>query len=278
MTAAKNSSELVPVTPEANLPAIQQQWASEFDSEMSKGGFNLPQIGIAKDIQQFIMPPADAAVKTFRGIYLGEVRYNILFPPKEDGKEQAKELPICVSRDGVHGSKERTILEGVTDVKSGEISDKSAYGTCASCWFNQFGSGKEGAGKACQNKSTMMIWPLGMEAVVPYLINLPVTSLTFRVVSAPLGISIAGSEIRAAMPVLKAPPTAIEAEFYLEKQQKGSWVWSTLRAKVIGTVSNDDYARCSAFAKKYMPWLSEKATEADSDLQDAEVIDDAIGY
>lgn len=268
---AKEKLELVPAS--SNVPAVQAEWESDWQAEMEKGGFNLPQIAIVREKQLFELPPGDKYEKTFQGIYLGEVRFNIKFPPKDEG-DDSKTPPECVARDAQNGSRDVETIE-VVDPKTNATVAQPIFGKCASCWFNKFGSGKDGTGKACQNKSSLMIWPTGIDAVLPYLLNVPVTSLTYRILSAPNGISNAGAVIRAAMPVLKAPPTAIHAEFFLEKQTKGAWVWSTLNAKVLGVTSQEDYRRCADFAKKYMPWLTEKAAEVDqTETTDAEVVDD----
>lgn len=271
----QTSSELVPVQGQTTaLATIDEMLAQDLAREMEAGGFNLPRIEINHKDQVFKMPPGDVFAKTFRGIYLGEARFNIMFPPKAPGQAEEKQVPLCIARDAIHGSAEATLTTH-TDTKTGAVTDESIYGKCSQCFYNKFGSGAEGVGKACKNSATLMIWPVGVDTILPYVLSVSSTGLTFRVLSAPNGISVAGSEVRAAMPVLQAPPTAIEAEFFLERQQKGSNVWSILHAKIVGKVSPDDYLRCRDFAAKYMPWLTTAAAE--EEIQQAEVVDEA-GY
>ena len=68
-------------------------------------------------------------------------------------------LPDCSSPDGKRG----------LDTRTGEIRD------CATCPFNQFGSGGKGSAKACKN--THRVYLLRENEALPILLTLPPTSL-----------------------------------------------------------------------------------------------------
>lgn len=68
-------------------------------------------------------------------------------------------LPDCSSPDGKHG----------LDTRTGEVRD------CATCPFNQFGSGGKGSAKACKN--THRVYLLREDEALPILLTLPPTSL-----------------------------------------------------------------------------------------------------
>ena len=92
------------------------------------------------------------------GVILYHHPVNAYWKEKFDG---SNEQPDCSSYDGKQGVERET----------GECKD------CASCPFNQFGSGENGSGKACKNVHRVYILREGNP--VPLVLSLPPTSLKF---------------------------------------------------------------------------------------------------
>lgn len=105
-------------------------------------------------------PDAPDTVQSLLGVIVHHHSVNAYWASDYDGSNN---LPDCSSRDGKHG----------VDTQTGEIFD------CASCPRNQFGSGKDGIGKACKNGHR--IYLLRENEALPILLTLPPTSLkTFK--------------------------------------------------------------------------------------------------
>lgn len=71
----------------------------------------------------------------------------------------ANDIPDCSSADGKNG----------LDAETGEIN------SCASCPFNEYGSGRKGKGKACKNMKRLYILHSGSS--FPMILTLPPTSI-----------------------------------------------------------------------------------------------------
>lgn len=100
-------------------------------------------------------PDAPETVQSLLGVIVHHHPINTYWEHDFDGSNN---LPDCSSMDGKRG----------VDNKTGEVRD------CASCPFNQFGSGKNG-GKACKNGHR--IYLLRENELLPILLTLPPTSL-----------------------------------------------------------------------------------------------------
>lgn len=96
--------------------------------------------------------------KELIGVILYHHPVNAYWKEKFEG---GNEQPDCSSYDGKVG----------IDKETGECKD------CASCPFNQFGSGENGSGKACKNVHRVYILREGNP--VPLVLSLPPTSLKF---------------------------------------------------------------------------------------------------
>lgn len=100
-------------------------------------------------------PDNPETAQTLTGVIVHHHPVNVYWEHDFDG---AGGLPDCSSPDGKHGLNART----------GEVLD------CASCPYNQFGSGK-GNSKACKN--THRVYLLRENEPLPILLTLPPTSL-----------------------------------------------------------------------------------------------------
>lgn len=100
-------------------------------------------------------PDNPETAQTLTGVIVHHHPVNVYWEHDFDG---AGGLPDCSSPDGKHG----------LNAKTGEVLD------CASCPYNQFGSGK-GNSKACKN--THRVYLLRENETLPILLTLPPTSL-----------------------------------------------------------------------------------------------------
>lgn len=100
-------------------------------------------------------PDNPETAQTLTGVIVHHHPVNVYWEHDFDG---AGGLPDCSSPDGKHG----------INAKTGEVLD------CASCPYNQFGSGK-GNSKACKN--THRVYLLRENEPLPILLTLPPTSL-----------------------------------------------------------------------------------------------------
>jgi len=92
-------------------------------------------------------------VKELEGVIVHHHPINVYFAAAYDGEKQP---PDCVSMDGKFGTGE-------------------PGGECANCELNQWGTGRDGEGKACSNRRRVYL--LRRDEMFPLLISLPPTSL-----------------------------------------------------------------------------------------------------
>jgi len=109
-----------------------------------------------------------------------------------------------------------------------------------------------------------MIHRVGMNQLVPSVLTISSTSLR------------AVDEFRSKSPVFKLPVIGLLAEFSLEKQQKGSQVWSVLKIDCVGTIRDGDIAPEDATASvEAMRNFGDQLADAppvDEPIQDAEEV------
>lgn len=96
-------------------------------------------------------PESPDAEKELRGVIVWHHKTNAYWPDNDNDAP-----PACRSEDGVRG-------DGVPG------------GDCATCPYNQFGSGEGGRGKACKNGETLYI--LREHDILPVALSLSPTSL-----------------------------------------------------------------------------------------------------
>lgn len=110
-----------------------------------------PRIKVSRENRIFMLPDGDTA-KNLTGI--------LIFHHKARGywETEGQKIPTCSSMDGATGTNEN----GETQV-------------CKNCSFNEFGTGKDGHGKAC--KEMRWIYLLQEGEIIPSRISLPPSSL-----------------------------------------------------------------------------------------------------
>lgn len=106
----------------------------------------------------------DESVKEIQGVIIYHGPRNMYYASEFDGSSNP---PDCSSRDAITG------FERVPDAAEGE--EGYIKKECENCPFNEFGSGKDGRGKACKEKHQLYILVSGQ--VIPYSLMLPVSSI-----------------------------------------------------------------------------------------------------
>lgn len=105
-------------------------------------------------------PNCPDTVKELRCIVLAHHPINRFYlRGMEDGDAQEGAAPDCMSYDGESGTHRET----------GEVM------SCGTCDLNQFGSGKNGKGKACSNRHRLYL--MLENEPIPYILEVPPTSL-----------------------------------------------------------------------------------------------------
>ena len=104
-------------------------------------------------------PESPEIMKTIEGVIVHHQTKNVYFREAFTGSSEDGNQPDCSSADG----------------KVGIMRDSGTEKSCATCKYNQFGSGANGYGKACQNRVDLYILMDG--EVFPKVLSLPATSL-----------------------------------------------------------------------------------------------------
>jgi hypothetical protein len=256
---------------------VQAEIDGMLADELKRGGFDLPSIVIGHGMQVFAFPGKEDPIRKFRGIFLGEHRFNAFWDKRgQSGGIEEKQPPMCAAQDGVTGSRWAEHMNWTDPATNVVQVDALVYGKCAACLWNRFGTSQNGGrGKACANKAHLLVWPVGVDAILPYLLTISGSSLVGpKPPEFPLGLSKAAAELRAVMSVQKVPPIGMVAEFTLEKMESGSQVWSVLHAACVGTVrtgemSLEDMRRCQEFVRLYMPRLHEAPLDGDEQVAES---------
>jgi len=167
----------------------------------------------------------DEAVKDLRGIIIHTQAANALWTGAFDG---SKNPPNCTSEDGLVGCGE-------------------PGGECASCPFNQFGSGSDAKGnqtkgKACKNMMKVFILLEG--AMLPIMIALPPSSLaSFK-------------KYRLALTQNALPLSAVITSIKLVKTKSDAGIeYSECVFKLGGKISADEKASVKAYKDAIMPMI-----------------------
>jgi len=104
-------------------------------------------------------PESPEIQKAIEGVIVHHQTKNVYFRDAYTGATEEGNQPDCASADG----------------KTGVMRDSGTEKSCATCKYNQFGSGRDGFGKACQNRVDLYILMDG--EVFPKVLSLPATSL-----------------------------------------------------------------------------------------------------
>lgn len=98
-------------------------------------------------------------VKALEGVIVHHHPKNVYYRDAYTGASEDGNRPDCESVDG----------------KTGVMSESGAERNCQACRYNKFGSGKDGIGKACQNRVDLYIMLAG--EMFPRVLSLPATSV-----------------------------------------------------------------------------------------------------
>lgn len=141
--------------------------------------FALPQI--ASDIKQLIEEEMDGLQLSFERIKVpsgGGLAFEV---PGEDGDSDVeKELFGVIVGHGPENVYYMSEYTGGSEppdcvAVDGKVGVGNPGGLCSECPYNEWGSGSEGIGKACQNRHKVFILFDG--ELFPYLLTLPATSI-----------------------------------------------------------------------------------------------------
>jgi hypothetical protein len=153
-------------------------------------------------------------------------------------------FPDCFSLDGLNGV--------------GKMADRpEVNGVCKQCPMNEFGTGKDGEGKACKEKRQMfMVLP---EEIMPAMIRVPVKSV------APSRKYLFGLTSK------RKPIHSVYTKLTLEtdKNKKGL-KYSRIKFEKVGDVENPQVS--AAYAKAMKPYLEEISEQM---VRNADAINDA---
>lgn len=162
--------------------------------------------------------------------------------------ETDEKMPDCSSPDG----------------KTGYMRDSGTEKTCATCKFNQFGSGEGGNGKACQNRIDLYILMEGND--FPVVLSLPATSIkAFKTYLTTLVLH-------------KQPMRRVKTKITLKKaKSSGGITYSTCVFKKLGAVEPEEMENieqlrdlCKAMAQRTYT----VAAEEDSETADVELTEE----
>lgn len=149
----------------------------------------------------------DTSVQKFSGVIIYAHKCNARFD--EDAPRNTP--PICSSVDG----------------KIGMIEGTGICSNCTGCPYNEFGTDKNGRGKACKNMMRLYIMTEGMP--IPLVLTLPPTSIkayqTYRTSS---------------LAARKLTPAHVVTEFALEQKTAASGdKYSVIKLKLLGKLSRE---------------------------------------
>lgn len=158
----------------------------------------------------------DASVPSFSGVIVYQHRCNALF----DEDAQGNTPPLCSSIDGVRG----------LDSRTGEVK------SCKNCPHNEYGTAKNGRGKACKNMHKLYIMTEGIP--VPLVLCLAPTSLKNY-----------QNYCLSSLAMRRLKPETVLTEFGLAVGQNADGVrYSKVKFKLLGTLSEEAQAATAFFA------------------------------
>lgn len=176
--------------------------------------FSDVEIDILHGPAQFRFPGAEQkdAVQSFEGTIVATATHKAYFAGAYQQGTHAQ--PDCSSQDGIHGSRERE------QVKDGSGTLRDVYGGCADCYYNQFGTARQGQGKACADFRVLGVLVEGYQ--LPLILRAPPSSIkhvdSYITQRAARGDPLAYSVTTFALH--KADPSQVHAELRLIFQHR----------------------------------------------------------
>lgn len=198
-----------------------------------------PRIKMSREAQAFLLPDGSTE-KALEGV--------IVYHHKARGywETEGQQLPTCSSMDGLTGT--------------GEDRETVA---CASCSFNQWGSGKDGRGKAC--KEMRWIYVLQDGEMIPSRISLPPTSL------GSFDAFVTALAQRKIAPIMK------RVRIGLEKTERHGFTYSVLgQPEVLGDVEREKIVEMLQLRDSVVAAAKKAGIEADDYFVDGDG-DGAVG-
>lgn len=143
------------------MPVVKPEPSPEFVERMGEvqealETFSDLKLPVIRFKEGFTLTEGEEVVESFEGTIVYTKESNIYFENRY--RPGSTELPRCMSMDG-----------------KTPCVDKPINPTCKGCPMNEYGSAKDGAGKACKNTRPVYIVTPG--AVIPRVLRVPPTSL-----------------------------------------------------------------------------------------------------
>jgi hypothetical protein len=159
----QNEEIMVPETETNELSLPMEDMGNYLEDLDGLGSFTFEKIKIPSGGGVAFEVPGDDPespdiMKAIEGVVVLHQPKNVYFRGEYSGASEDGNRPDCSSADG----------------KTGVMTDSGTTKSCATCSYNQFGSGRNG-GKACQNRMDLYILMEG--EMFPKVLSLPATSL-----------------------------------------------------------------------------------------------------
>lgn len=220
---------------EVTKDALPAELQADFDSDLEKNmdgiQARLPQIAINHKEGTFSIPTSSGndIEEELVGIILHHQRVNVYFISVEDKK------PTCFSLDA------KVPESGQTVVKQAQH--------CVSCQKNQFGSGKDGTGKACKNMIRLHV-KLD-NSIIPLRLSVPPTSIA----EYEQFVTMLSREL--------TPLISLKTKLTLEKKERGSIIWSILKFKNQERLNVEQWQEMRSLKKKYLDSMVRQPIEVE---------------
>lgn len=191
----------------------------------------------------FQFPGSDTAVESFDGVILGAHTGAAWYEHKYT--EGSNQQPDCASTDGIHGSRP-------AETRTVNGRQVQCFGKCAECWFNSFGSNRDGRqGKDCHQYKRLIVKVPGYE--LPMIVR--ASAVSIRDVEGYLTAVLNRGK----------PVTALRTRFRLH-QEKATDTYSVLRLGPAG-----DWKEAMLPVKEFLAMRELKDTETYRHLVDLQV-------
>jgi hypothetical protein len=222
----------------------EMQMMIEADLQRTMEGVipRLPQIKILHAGALTFKFPDETKKDEFEGIIVDQHPCNAYWE-KQFSDSGGGEPPTCSSLDGIVGSKQEE--EVFVDSKGHKV-----FGKCATCYWNQFWTGKDGSGKACKNMKRLHILLQGEK--LPFRLTLPPTSI------------ISADEYFTSLFSKGFPVMSQLTQFGLEEAQSGAGIdYSKIRLQAVSQIDFADYIKIRRMVGTYLNQIRGQKIEAE---------------
>lgn len=211
----------------------------------------------------FEFPDEKRTADKFRGVVLNNHSRNVLWEremgtPAEGMSEEDAKLPACTSNNGTFGIPRKGFAHaGLAD---GEVGDGQLTVACASCPYNQWGTGamfiarKNAKGKAVTNQRAVYVLLEGKE--IPY-----------RLILSPISLQPFDQYLTTLLS-RGLPVQAVVTEFTQEKIEQKGLKYAEIRFSMIETLSQEAFQRVMTKRSEWQKSI-EPATETPTGAEPA---------